>query len=443
MTEPAFPILAGHDSASTLVHASSGPIAADRFRSDVTGLADLLPAAGHVVNLCADRYRFAVGFAAALQRRQTTLLPSSDAAAPLAAVAQAYAGAYFLHDGNFRARAGQRAIRFPDNLPASDRPLAGIPAEQEAAILFTSGSTGMPVPQPRSWRALVNSTRAAARALGIAELAGASLLGTVPHQHSYGLESIMMLALQQGFAFHGGRSLLPADIVADLDGMPAPRILVTTPIHLRALVAHEGALPRLHLVLCATAPLSADLAQAAETRFAAPLLEIYGCSEVGQIATRRTVETLEWRCFEGIGLVEQDGDVWAHGPAAAQAAPLNDIIELKGDGRFLLHGRKSDMVNVAGKRNSLSYLNHQLNGIEGVRDGVFILPSETKDGARLTAYVVAPTLTPETLLAELRKRLDPAFLPRPIHFVDTLPRNALGKLTRHAMEQLSLETIER
>lgn len=55
---------------------------------------------------------------------------------------------------------------------------------------------------------------------------------------------------------------------------------------------------------------------------------------------------------------------------------------------------------------------------------------------RLTAFVVGQDLTAETLLARLRERIEPAFLPRPLHFVDALPRNATGKLTAEAIQRL-------
>ena len=438
-----YPFLRHDSRAATLVHGAAGSITVERFLGDVAALAARLPEAAHVINLCADRYRFTVGFAAALCRRQVTLLPSSEAAAPLELLARQYDGAYFLHDTGFVAAPDLTATAFPNDLAGDGTgPIPSFPADQVAAVLFTSGSTGDPVPHPRSWGALVLSTRAAARALGVADLTGATLLGTVPHQHSYGIESIVMLALQHGFAFHGARALLPADIVAQLGAMTAPRILVTTPVHLRSLVAHDGALPPVHCIVSATAPLASELARQAEQRFAAPLWEIYGCSEVGQIAARRTVKTEEWSCIDGIELEARDGDVWAGGPATAIAAPLNDIIELDGPKRFLLRGRKQDMINIAGKRSSLSYLNHRLNAIDGVVDGVFVLPDG--DGTtRLTAYVVAPGLTSRQILAALRREIDPAFLPRPLYFVDALPRNPLGKISRHAMEQLSLDTIER
>jgi acyl-coenzyme A synthetase/AMP-(fatty) acid ligase len=55
---------------------------------------------------------------------------------------------------------------------------------------------------------------------------------------------------------------------------------------------------------------------------------------------------------------------------------------------------------------------------------------------RLAAFVVAPGLTSEFILAALRQRIDPAFLPRPLCLVDALPRNATGKLTRARLDAL-------
>jgi acyl-coenzyme A synthetase/AMP-(fatty) acid ligase len=110
---------------------------------------------------------------------------------------------------------------------------------------------------------------------------------------------------------------------------------------------------------------------------------------------------------------------------------LSDSIEILGDGRFLLHGRHADLVNIAGKRSSLAYLNHQIAALPGVVDAVFFLPDETADGvSRLCAVVVAPGVERRQLLAALRERIDPVFLPRPLILVDALPRNATGKLPR-------------
>jgi acyl-coenzyme A synthetase/AMP-(fatty) acid ligase len=411
------------------------PIGVARFLGDVAALAALLPAGGAMINLCGDRYRFTVGLAAALSRRQVSLLPPNDTPGMIEQIAADFSGSYCLTDDT-RPPLSIPCLAYPEVRAAE--PVAPaipeIPADQTAVVLFTSGSTGRPKPHGKSWGALVRSTLAAGRSLDIAALRRATLIGTVPHQHSYGLESTVLLALQHGLSFQAERPFYAADIWAALDRVPRPRILVTTPIHLRVLLAEGGALPALDLVLSATAPLAPQTAGAAEARFRAPLWEIYGCSEAGQVAVRRTVASEEWRCMSGITLRQNEQGTWAGGAPIETEALLNDVIELRGPDRFLLHGRTADLVNIAGKRTSLAHLNYHLNSIAGVHDGVFVMPEEFGEGVtRLMAFVVAPGVASETILAALRQRIDAAFLPRPLCFVDALPRNAVGKLPREAI----------
>ncbi len=172
-----------------------------------------------------------------------------------------------------------------------------------------------------------------------------------------------------------------------------------------------------------------------EATFSAPLLEIYGSTETGQIAVRSTAVTDAWQLFHGVRLDHDTNGTWASGGHVEQPTQLNDMVECTVDGRFLLNGRKADLVNVAGKRSSLAYLNLQLAAIPGVMDGVFFMPDDDarQNVVRLCAVVVAPTLTHASLLKALRERIDVAFLPRPLVFVDALPRNATGKLPREAL----------
>jgi acyl-coenzyme A synthetase/AMP-(fatty) acid ligase len=108
------------------------------------------------------------------------------------------------------------------------------------------------------------------------------------------------------------------------------------------------------------------------------------------------------------------------------------------DEHFLLRGRSSDLVNIAGKRSSMAFLTHQLTTIPGVLDGAYFMPDEkdTTVVTRLAAVVVAPELTATQLRQALRSRVDPAFLPRPLVFVDALPRNDTGKMPREALRHL-------
>jgi acyl-coenzyme A synthetase/AMP-(fatty) acid ligase len=417
------------------------PVSVARFLRDVAALAAVLPRRGHVVNLCRDRYRFAVGFAAALCCGQVNLLPPHEADSMLEQLARDYPDVYCLADSV--APVATAVFHYPADLAAGSADVA-VPdfgADQPAAVLFTSGSTGRPQPHARSWGDLVESALAAGRRLGVGALEQAAVLGTVPHQHSYGLESLLMLALQHGLVLHAGRPFYPADVIAELAAAPRPRILVTTPVHLRVLLAQAGQLPTIDLLLSATAPLSVALAQEAEARLAARLFEIYGCTEAGQVAVRRTAVTEEWHCLDGIALRQDTAGTWVSGIPIAQETLLSDVIELRDEERFLLHGRLADLVNIAGKRTSLAYLNHQLNAIEGVLDGAFVAADDEGDAVhRLTAFAVAPGLSADGILAALRRRIDVSFLPRPLHLVEQLPRNTLGKLPREKVLQLIAES---
>jgi acyl-coenzyme A synthetase/AMP-(fatty) acid ligase len=317
---------------------------------------------------------------------------------------------------------------------------------QPVACVFTSGSTGAPIPHNKTWGRLISCVYEGARRLGILGNRPYAMLGTVPAQHMYGLESTVLTPLQSANALCAERPFYPADICTSLARLPRPRALITTPVHLRTLLATDLELPEADLLVSATAPLSAQLARCAEERFNCALIEVYGSTETGQIATRRTSQGHEWDLWPNVQLSVKDGRVSAQGGHIEQLTVMGDVIELAGPDRFVLHGRTEDLINIAGKRGSIGYLNHQLNAIPGVVDGVFFLREEdalAETGvARLAALVVAPGLDAPSLLERLRERIDPVFLPRPLFFVESLPRSASGKLPREALLALAARTAE-
>jgi acyl-coenzyme A synthetase/AMP-(fatty) acid ligase len=433
------PLVDGYGPRSVFAYREGRAVLIEEFLRDVWQVASELPERRYVFNRCADRYRFAVGFSAALLRRQVSVLPPNETPDLIAQLVARYPDLYCLSDGA-GAPAALETVSFPEpaggGLAAPRVP--AVPEAHVAAVVFTSGSTGEPVPYRKTWGSLVHSALAEIDCLGVRALPGMAVLGTVPPQHSYGLESTVLMVMQGGLALHARRPFFPADIRAELAALPRPRCLVTTPGHLRVLLAEADALPPADFLLCATAPLSPQLASQAEARFAAPLHEIYGCTEAGQVATRRTVETGEWRAMMGVTLRTEGKGTWVKGGHVETDVLLADVIELRGRGRFVLHGRTADLVNIAGKRTSLAHLNYHLNSIEGVRDGVFVVPEQDGEAVtRLTAFVVAPALTNQVLMSALRQRIDAAFLPRPLHFVEALPRNETGKLPRQSLNQIA------
>ncbi len=413
----------------------NGTVSVRRFVADVAAAAQTLPDARYAINLCEDRYQFLVAFCAVAARGQINLLPHSRAPNVVVEALERYPSSYSLaecpppvlpprfHQIHPGARTGAADIAIPR-----------IAAQQVVAIGFTSGSSGQPKPNRKTWGSFVASTALNAALLREQVGADAQLVATVPPQHMYGMETSVLLPLLGGMAVHSGRPFFPAEIADALGQARAPRVLVTTPVHLRALLQSGIDLPPLAAVLSATAPLGRDLAEQAETRWGAPVLELFGSTETCVIGHRRTARESDWRLYPGVQLQPQPDGTGVAAPWFVEPVMLQDVIEPL-PGGFRLCGRSSDLLEIAGKRASLGELNRRLLAVPGVQDGV-VLQSDASDAQgvqRLCALVVAPGLDEAGILAALRDAVDPVFLPRPLRLVDRLPRNETGKLPRAAL----------
>ena len=411
-------------------------------------MARVLGAGAHVLNACADRYHFTVGLAASLVSGKVSLLPSTHTPEVIRQLIAFAPDVVCLSD---EADCGIDLPRVPfpgdaTRFTGKPAPVPAIDTAQLAACVFTSGSTGTPVPYRKSWGRLIACVREEANRLGLSGSASCAIVATVPPQHMYGFESSVLLALGCGHALCAERPFYPADIAGVLAAVPRPRILVSTPIHLRALLESGTALPPADLIVSSTAPLTPQLAAEVEQRFNTRLLEIYGSTETGQISARRPTHTPEWRLWPGVTLSVRDGETWAQGGHIEQPTRLCDVLEMTGEETFLLHGRVSDLVNIAGKRSSLAYLNQQLNCIPGVLDGAFFHFDDSRAShagvARVAACVVAPQLDAARVVQELRRRIDPVFLPRPLLLVARLPRTSTGKLPQEALRSLAAAHLQ-
>ena len=437
-TEP----LIGHRTAQARIAVRGGePIAAARFIGEASALAAQLPASRYVLNTCRDRYAFAVALAAALIARRTSLLPPSRTPDTLQQLAQRYPDTVYVGDD-----AGAiwwasslapvpNAVRATASANVPDQwPAPAIARDHVAAIAFTSGSTGEPQPQPKTWAGLVDGARAEVIALDLdqAPVDNVVVLGTVSPQHMYGLESTVMMALHGPCALAAEHPLHADEVTGALAQIEGQRVLITTPVHLKALAESSHSMPRLYRAVSATAPLTAELAARCEQLWDTCVFEIYGCTETGMVATRRTVAGRQWNTMRDV-TIEQRGDEFFASGGHVRTGRLADHLRLLSATTFELEGRADDLVNIGGKRASLAGLNQILLSIEGVVDGAIFLPegsAETRRERRLMALVVAPNCTRERLLGALRAQIDAAFLPRPLLLVDSLPRNAQGKLPR-------------
>lgn len=427
MSPRGLPLIADYKPHRAFAWRNGGAVTSGLALQDILILADQLKPGRHYLNLCDDRYYFTVSFAAVCLAGATNLLAQSRAEGSLEDARSGYSDTADLDDE----WVAERLARMDSGAAPEAAP--DIDASHLAAVVFTSGSTGRPTPHSKYWGDLQACTGLFLQRF-FEGRRGRNVVATVPPQHMYGLETSVLTVLQAGMTAHASRPFTPWDVAHALARIPTPRLLVTTPVHLHACLKADVEFPEVEMVLSATAPLSRELAGAAEARWKTRLCEIYGCTEAGSLASRRPTREETWTLYDGMTL-NGSGPFELRASHLPEPVPLNDRLELLDDGRFLFKGRAEDMLKVAGKRLSLLALNNQLLSLEGVEDAVAFAP-EGGQGDRAAALVVAPTVGVKAIAAELARRIDPVFVPRPIVRVEALPRNRVGKIPRGELEAM-------
>ncbi|MDX5374414.1 MAG: AMP-binding protein [Gammaproteobacteria bacterium] len=428
-------LLATRDPSSTCCIRSRERISWGAFMARAVYLARRLPAQPCLANLCEDRLDFLLVFCAALLAGKQVLLPQNRQPAALQDLAVRYPDmAWVASEALDDVMIPLQVVRWDELCPGDMSPdFSPVPLAAPAVTVFTSGSTGVPQAHGKHWDLLESTARAALQRFG---LEAQPIVATVPPQHMFGLECSILLPLVGGMPVYGGRPFYPEDLRQALLDVEVPAMLVTTPVHLRAVVRAGLSWPGIAGVISATAPLGLELAQEAERVLGVPVDEIYGCTETGAVASRRQTASPYWRVFDGIDL-RQDGEA-----AVVSGLPwpgpmrLPDLVTVHDAGQFELLARPGDMVNVAGKRASLADLNRLLLSIDGVVDGVIFMPEDGDALCRPAALVVADGVGRAGILSQLAGRIDPVFLPRPLRLVDRLPRTEAGKLRREDLLQL-------
>ncbi len=423
-----------------LVWRGDVPQARDNLLREAACIAAALPAGRYVVNLCEQRDLFVLLFAASMMAGRTQLMPGARGETALAELRAEYPDSVDVSDEDVqRWRAGAAVADAIPRLVHEDD-------DRLVMIGFTSGSTGKSQAHAKRWRALANSARlnsAAIRSeLGLTPHDPLSVTGTVPAHHMYGIELTVLLPLFAGMSVHAERPLFPADVAAALAQPARPRLLVSTPLHLRALAESGLTFPDIDLIVSATAPLDPALARLVEERLRAPLLEMFGSTETCVFATRRTAQQDVWKIYDGITLETGADSTQVSADWYECPQRLMDVLERRGADGFVALGRNSDLVEVAGKRASLADITRRLCAVPGVEDAVAFQPEAGASGManRVAAVVVSRGVSARQIATELASSLDAVFLPRPLVLVDRIPRDAVGKVTRARLLELTRQS---
>jgi acyl-coenzyme A synthetase/AMP-(fatty) acid ligase len=413
------------------------------FLADVASARLELAPHDAVCNVSPKRYDFMVLLCAALLNGQTTVLPSSRAPRAVEAAIEGWSSVLFAES--------LADLHYPTAIQVAD--ISSLTAQLALASgevhVFTSGSTGASVRHVKTWDILAGGAKLTAEVIKRAGMDPGQvvIVGTTPHQHMYGLEAAVFTGLAYGYCLHDAPVFYPADLetaVARAEALGIhDLVLVTSPPHLKFLEAILRQTPQVRCIISATAPLHHDIAVRLEASGDRQVFEIYGSTETGSLAWRRTATSEMWTPLGGFRLTQGSDGWFADAPHLAAETVLGDDIELCQGGRFHLLGRRGDMVRIAGKRQSLGALNAALDAMPGIRDGV-VIRAMVNGEDRLSVLVVRdPSGAADTkalrqaVRVYMREHFDPVFVPRRIHIVDRLPRDGTGKISARDLATLA------
>jgi long-chain acyl-CoA synthetase len=335
---------------------------------------------------------------------------------------------------------------------------------ESVVLKLTSGSTDLPKAAVASELHLLNDGRHVVEAMGID--ADDINMACIPLSHSYALGNLVMPLLCHGTALALRQSFSPAQFLQDAISSGAT-VFPGVPFmfeRLKSLDLSDG-LPRgLRLLITAGAHMDPDTARWFRERLNRKVHSFYGSSETGGITYDDSEELAEplhvGRAMPetavtilgsagGGGRIFVEGNAVTSGYAPSPAAePIpgfqnggfltGDLGYLDPDGRLVLTGRASSIVNVAGRKVDPAEVERTLLDLPGISDArVLGMPCEQR-GQQVVAFIVRAdaALTPIAIRRLCATSLSTHKIPRRFVFVDRFPVDARGKLDRPALQAL-------
>jgi acyl-coenzyme A synthetase/AMP-(fatty) acid ligase len=312
--------------------------------------------------------------------------------------------------------------------------------------LYTGGSTGRPRLWSKSARNLMGESAMQVRVHGITPQD--SILATVPPNHIYGVLFSVLAPILSGAPVERTTPFFPQEVQDAIERLHTT-VLVSAPVHLRALASSEWKGDRVRLVTSSGAPLAAADAQAFHARSALWPLEVYGSTETGGVATRSQGDaTPGWSLIEGVERKISDDQLEVRSPYISSEVPwdadgwfvMGDTARAVGD-RFELLGRTDGVVKIGGRRVDLRQVEEALRAIEGVTDAVALSRVAASGRGNELIAVVETARASADVLREVREKLPSAAWPRMALCVQRIPVTAAGKRDRAAIEALITEAL--
>ncbi len=344
----------------------------------------------------------------------------------------------------------------------------GLFPEQEAVVLFTSGSEGVPKGVALTHANILANIR---QMLSVTDLTDADrVFNCLPIFHSFGLTVGTLLGLVRGLFVYVYPSPLHYRIVPTAFYNEDCTIFLSTNTFLNgyARKAHPYDFRSLRYLFAAAEKLQENTAQTWSQRYGVRVLEGYGATECAPCVAVNTplqprygsvgkiMPGMEYR-LEKVEGVDEGGRLFVRGPnvmagylnpdANAKFKELNgwydtgDIVSIDPDGYFFIRGRLKRFAKVSGEMVSLTAVEDALAGAfpqYGLRCQVAVVtrPDEDK-GEALIAVTNEPKLTLEEIRSAIKaKGLTNLCVPREIRVVREIPKLGTGKVNHRELAKV-------
>lgn len=333
----------------------------------------------------------------------------------------------------------------------ADHPVPAPEGSDLEIVLYTSGSTGHPKAVSKRADQLLSEIEVLETCWG-ERIGNATVVGTVPHFHIYGLLFRVLWPLYGRRPFFTEPVLEPSTIADRIRGLGGAAV-VSSPAHLSR-VPDFGILPRgddgVRVLFSSAGALTPVTRRRIHGELGLAPVEIYGSTETGGIAWRQVApgDPESWQPLPDVTFrIDDEGELLVSSPHIADGGPwATGDLARPADSGFDLLGRKDDVVKIEDKRISLLQLVRHMEDDPLVSEAAVVPLS----GRRriIGAAVVLTAEGRRRLEAEGRRRIrseieagllryfEPIVVPRKWRFEAALPRNAAGKLERRGMEAL-------
>jgi long-chain acyl-CoA synthetase len=347
------------------------------------------------------------------------------------------------------------------------------PAQRIAALVYTSGTTGVPKGFMLTNRNLIFAAATAAKIRSLTP--NDRLYGVLPMSHVVGLSAVLLATLLSGASLYlsprfdpmKARATLERDRITVMLGVPTTYGQFLEYAKLRKLASLDC--PELRIISCSGAPLHPAMKSATEKLFGLVLHNGYGVTESSPNVAQTRIESPRTDTSVGpvipgveVRLVGADkvpvlegevGELWVRGPNIMKGyyrAPAETRAVLDQDGwlntqdlarlergNLFIVGRAKDLVIRFGFNVYPAEIEAVLNTRpEVVRSAVIGRPIEGTGEEDIVAFVeVAPgsSVNESTLLRYAAERLAFYKQPSKIYLVSEMPLTATGKVLKHEL----------